>query len=255
MSQRKTIDLPGHWLLARLGKRVLRPGGRELTERMLADAGLPGADVVELAPGLGKTAMTVLQHKPASYIAVEFDEDAAALTDAAIGERGRAIQGEAAHTGLPDASADLVVGEGILTMQTDDHKPQIVREAYRVLRPGGRYAVHEMVLQDGIDDDTKSEVCQALTRSIKATVDPVRAGEWRQLLTEAGFRVDVVSFAPLLLLEPGRVIADEGLLRAVLFAWNVMREHDARVRVLDMRNTFRKYRDVLTSIAIVATKV
>jgi SAM-dependent methyltransferase len=255
MSGRKTIDLPGHWLLARLGKRVLRPGGRELTERMLSGAGLPGADVVELAPGLGITAMAVLNRKPASYIAVEFDDDAAALTRAAVGERGRAIQGEAAHTGLPDVSTDVVVGEGILTMQTDAHKPEIAREAYRMLRPGGRYAIHEMVLQDGIDDDTKSEVRQALTRSIKATVDPLRAAEWRQLLTEAGFRVDTVSFAPLLLLEPRRVIADEGLLRALRFAWNVVRDHDARERVLDMRNTFRKYRDVLTSIAIVATKV
>ena len=27
--------MPGHWLMARMGKRVLRPGGRELTEVML----------------------------------------------------------------------------------------------------------------------------------------------------------------------------------------------------------------------------
>ncbi|MDI3312943.1 MAG: methyltransferase domain-containing protein [Mycobacterium sp.] len=254
MSGRKTIDLPGHWLLARLGKRVLRPGGRGLTERMLSAAGVPGADVVELAPGLGVTAMTVLHRKPASYVAVEFDEDAAELTGAAIGARGRAIRGEAAHTGLPDASADVVVGEGILTMQTDAHKPEIAREAYRVLRPGGRYAIHEMVLQDGVDEDAKSEVRRALTRSIKATVDPLRAAEWRQLLTDAGFRIDNVLFAPLLLLEPRRVIDDEGPLRALRFAWNVVRDRDARERVLDMRNTFRKYRDVLTSIAIVATK-
>ena len=30
-----TTKMPGHWLLARLGKRVLRPGGRELTRQML----------------------------------------------------------------------------------------------------------------------------------------------------------------------------------------------------------------------------
>ena len=53
MSDRNPAHLPGHWLLARLGKRVLRPGGRELTHRMLDAATLPGAEVVELAPGLG----------------------------------------------------------------------------------------------------------------------------------------------------------------------------------------------------------
>ena len=31
----KTKKMPGHWVLARLGKRVLRPGGMELTRRML----------------------------------------------------------------------------------------------------------------------------------------------------------------------------------------------------------------------------
>ena len=65
MSQRDTADadlpLPlatrhdavvqGHWLLARLGKRVLRPGGAELTHKLLALADVPAGDVVELAPG------------------------------------------------------------------------------------------------------------------------------------------------------------------------------------------------------------
>ena len=32
--------MPGHWLLARLGKRVLRPGGLELTQRLLERFGL-----------------------------------------------------------------------------------------------------------------------------------------------------------------------------------------------------------------------
>ena len=61
MPDRKTADLPGHWLFARLGKRVLRPGGLGLTHRMLADAQLAGADVVELAPGMGRTARRSLR--------------------------------------------------------------------------------------------------------------------------------------------------------------------------------------------------
>ncbi|WP_369226508.1 hypothetical protein AB5J52_37995 [Streptomyces sp. R39] len=48
------VRMPGHWLPARLGKRVLRPGGAELT-RWMPDA--PGVDpqdrVVEPAAGLG----------------------------------------------------------------------------------------------------------------------------------------------------------------------------------------------------------
>ena len=56
ISQRPASNAPGHWVLARVGKRVLRPGGLELTLQMLSNARLTGARVVEFAPGLGRTA-------------------------------------------------------------------------------------------------------------------------------------------------------------------------------------------------------
>jgi len=69
---------PGHWLLARLGKRVLRPGGAELTRRMVADLAVTSEDdVVEFAPGLGHTAELVLRSDPHSYTGVEADNKAA----------------------------------------------------------------------------------------------------------------------------------------------------------------------------------
>lgn len=46
---KKIQDVPGHWLLARLGKRVLRPGGLALTQDALAHAEIEGKEVVELA--------------------------------------------------------------------------------------------------------------------------------------------------------------------------------------------------------------
>ncbi len=49
--------LQGHWLLAKMGKKVLRPGGLELTNSMLSAAKPSGEDrIVEFGPGLGKTA-------------------------------------------------------------------------------------------------------------------------------------------------------------------------------------------------------
>ena len=55
------------------------------------------------------------------------------------------------------------------------------------------------------------------------------------------------------LLQPRRVIADEGVLGALRFAKNLV-QRDARRRVLAMRATFRKHRERLTAVAIVATK-
>jgi len=52
----------GHWVLAQMGKKVLRPGGRELTARLIVALEInPADDVVEFAPGLGHTAALALQ--------------------------------------------------------------------------------------------------------------------------------------------------------------------------------------------------
>ncbi len=64
--------MPGHWLLARLGKRVLRPGGLRLTEVLLDGLAIRTNDeVVEFAPGLGVTARMIMRRGPRSYIGVE----------------------------------------------------------------------------------------------------------------------------------------------------------------------------------------
>ncbi len=46
-ANRPEEDMPGHWLLAKLGNRVLRPRPRELTAQLLTEAELTGADLLE----------------------------------------------------------------------------------------------------------------------------------------------------------------------------------------------------------------
>src|ERR1022692_4185186 len=123
----KAEKMPGHWLLARLGKRVLRPGGRRLTLRMIEALHIRPSDaVIEFAPGLGDTARLTLKQNPSSYTAVERDKDAAALVQKFLqGSDQRCVVGLAENTGLPDASATVVYGEAMLSMQTPQHKCEI----------------------------------------------------------------------------------------------------------------------------------
>ena len=131
----KVERMPGHWVLARLGKRVLRPGGRQLTRRMLDALAITASDrVVELAPGMGITAQQVVARRPASYVGVDRDANAVARLQAALPRAGcRILQGEAVATGLPAGSATVVYGEAMLTMQPGEVKQRIVREAARLL--------------------------------------------------------------------------------------------------------------------------
>ena len=252
----KTEKMPGHWVLARMGKRVLRPGGMGLTRRMLEALRVgPSDEVVEFAPGLGVTARLTLALNPKSYVAVERDETAAEVVKRYLEGPGRScVVGSASATGLPAGSATAVYGEAMLTMQTGEEKVRIVREAARLLKSGGRYAVHEMCLRDGVEGQARKEVERALTGVVHHGVRPLAVSEWRRLLEGEGFVVKATEVAPMALLEPARVVADEGLLRALRFALNVLRDADARRRVFEMRKVFRRHKNQIAAVMLTAER-
>lgn len=249
--------MPGHWLLARMGKRVLRPGGLELTYWLLEALRIgPTDDVVEFAPGLGVTAQLALARSPRSYTAVERDREAAAAVGRYLSAPGRrCVVGTAERTGLPGACATVVYGEAMLSMQPPSAKSQIVAEAARLMRPGGRYGIHELCLvPDDVDPALRDAIQHDLSDEIHVGVRPRTVREWRDLVADAGLTVVAEHRAPMHLLEPARIVRDEGLLRALRFAWNVATHAVARRRVLTMRRVFRKYRAHLAAIALVACK-
>lgn len=249
--------MPGHWLLARMGKRVLRPGGLELTRRLLSELDVSSDDdVLEFAPGLGVTARMTLAEHPQSYTAVERDPDAAAAVATYLsGSNYRCVVGSAEQTGLPSSSASVVYGEAMLSMQPDSTKRRIIGEAARLLKPGGRYGIHELCLvPDGVDESVREAIRHDLSDEIHVGVRPLTAAEWRQLLETSGLTVVAEHRAPMHLLEPARLIRDEGLLRALRFFWNVATHPAARQRVVQMRRVFRKYGEHLAAICLVAQR-
>ncbi|MFF0813522.1 methyltransferase domain-containing protein [Streptomyces albogriseolus] len=250
--------MPGHWLLARLGKRVLRPGGVELTQWMLDTLDVDPQDrVVELAAGLGATARLTLARRPAAYTAV--DRDAAAVaalsTLAAPGRTGvRAVRSDAADTRLPDGDATVVYGEAMLTMQPHPAKRRVVREARRLLDDStGRYAIHELcLLPDDLDPALADRITTDLQKAIHVGARPLTPTGWRELLTDEGFTVTAHKTAPMALLEPRRLAADEGLLPALRIAGRALLDPAARRRVLHMRRVFHRHRAHLGAIGLIA---
>lgn len=249
--------MPGHWLLARLGKKVLRPGGAEMTGHLLDGLAIgPSDDVVEVAPGLGATTRLVMAARPASYTGVDRDPDAVSLVgDVLEGPNRRVIHTSAQDTGLPDASADVVFGEAYLTMQPDSLKHKVISELARVLRPGGRFALHEVAFApDDIDDQDRERAAADLASSIKVNVTPMTVAGWDGLLAEHGLVVRSRFRAPLHLLEPRRLLADEGYFGTARFVGNVLRDSEARSRVRAMRSAMRANAAHLQAYGIVAER-
>src|ERR1700675_5087503 len=66
------------------------------------------------------------------------------------------LKGEIEHIPLPDDSVDVVISNSVINLSAD--KAQVLREAYRVLKPGGRFAVSDVV--------TRGEISPKIRQSI-----------------------------------------------------------------------------------------
>lgn len=249
--------MKGHWLLAKMGKRVLRPGGLALTKYLLQALDIGRQDaVVELAPGLGRTASLTLEKNPASYTGVERDAQSAQLVKKVLRKQDRCVVGSAEQTGLDEGSADIVYGEAMLTMQSLEQKKAILQEVKRILKPGGKYAIHELALEpDDLPKEQQELIKKELSDSIHVGAGPLLVREWQSLFEEAGFSLDVqcIRKAPMHLLEPARLLADEGFWRTLRFVCNVLFHADARKRIVEMRRVFRQFEENLCAVVIVVT--
>lgn len=248
----------GHWILARMGKRVLRPGGKELTLQMLGALGISAQDdVLEIAPGLGFTARLTLAKEPRSYLAIDQNAQAMQELQARLGtSSARFMVGDANQLPVAAASVDKVYGEAMLTMQSAAQKTRIIAEAWRVLRPGGLYGIHELALKpDTLPDDLKAEIQRALARTIRVQARPLTVHEWQETLRGAGFMPEWTRTNAMSLLEPSRVLDDEGVWRTLTMAYNILKQPEARQRILAMRKVFQLYAPYLCAVSIVSRKL
>lgn len=213
-------------------------------------------DVVEFAPGIGYTAFKVLEKKPKSYTGIELNEEAAAgLKSKMQGPNQQIIIGNAAETNLPGGCADKVYGEAMLTMHVDKRKSEIIREAARILRPGGLYGIHELGLTpDSISEKDKAAIQRELSMCIKVNARPLTRQEWVVLLQSEGFEIIHTYTNGMLLLETRRVIDDEGFFRSLKIGYNILRDTSARKRINEMRCVFKKYKQHMNAVAIIARK-
>ena len=167
----------------------------------------PGETVLDLGSGGGiDVLLSARRVGPAGKVyGLDMTEEMLALARANQAKAGATnvefLKGEMEQIPLPEAAVDVVISNCVINLSAD--KSRVLREAFRVLRPGGRFAVSDVVC--------RGEVPETVRRSMELWVGCIAGAleeqEYRRLLQAAGF-VDID-------VEPTRIYEFEDA-RAVL---------------------------------------
>jgi arsenite methyltransferase len=178
----QTKDLPEAAVLASLGCG---------NPTALADL-QPGEVVLDLGSGGGIDVLLSAKRVGLTGKAYGLDmtDDMLALANENKRKAGIAnvefLKGEIEHIPLPDNAVDVIISNCVINLSAD--KDQVLREAFRVLKPGGRFAVSDVV--------TRGEIEPAIRQSMLAWVGCVAGAlderVYRDKLANAGFtQIDV----------------------------------------------------------------
>jgi arsenite methyltransferase len=96
------------------------------------------------------------------------------------------LKGEIEHIPLPDASVDVVISNCVINLSAD--KDAVLRETFRVLKPGGRFAVSDVVTRGSVPD----EIRKSLLLWVGCVAGAMEETEFKTKLKSAGFeQIDI----------------------------------------------------------------
>jgi ubiquinone/menaquinone biosynthesis C-methylase UbiE len=145
-----------------------------------------GETVLDLGSGAGADVLISARRvAPAGKaIGLDMTDEMLALARANAAEAGVAnvefVKGYLEEIPLPDASVDVVISNCVINLAGD--KQRVLAEAARVLRPGGRFAVSDVIADPGMDEATRADMA-AYTGCIAGALTE---DEFRAALATAG---------------------------------------------------------------------
>jgi SAM-dependent methyltransferase len=147
----------------------------------------PGETVLDLGSGGGIDVLLSARRVGPTGKAYGLDmtDDMLALARANQREAGvenvEFLKGEIENIPLPDGSVDVVISNCVINLSAD--KDRVLREAFRVLKPGGRFAVSDVVVRGEMDERVRA----SMLLWVGCIAGALEEREYKAKLTDAGF--------------------------------------------------------------------
>jgi SAM-dependent methyltransferase len=173
---------------------------------------MPGETVLDLGSGGGIDVLLSARRVGPSGKAYGLDMTAEMLTLARENQRKSGIenveflQGEIENIPLPDACVDVIISNCVINLSAD--KDRVLHEAFRVLKPGGRFAVSDVVVHGEIDP----EIRENMLLWVGCIAGALQDTEYQAKLSAAGFEAAEIEVTRVHRLKDARVfLAEKGI--------------------------------------------
>jgi SAM-dependent methyltransferase len=125
------------------------------------------------------------------------------------------LKGEIEAIPLPDSSVDVIISNCVINLSAN--KPQALREAFRVLRPGARFAVSDVVVRGEMPDELR----RSMELWVGCVAGALSEDDYRSLLASAGFEQIDIEPTRIYEIDDARAFLDASGLSPALPAANV----------------------------------
>ena len=203
-----------------LGLSTLHPGGLGASGALAALCGMqPGLSVLDIACGKGTSSRFFTDKFGCKVTGIDIDEDyvqcARMLSKkkSALGSRLQFINANAENLPFADNAFDIAIFQSVLVLM--DHADKAMKEAARVIKPGGRLGILEFTWLEQPSQEILEEAldicghCYYFTRA--------NPGDWQALIRDSGLELKE---AKMYKLETPK-IGDEGISTVLKVLWKI----------------------------------
>lgn len=240
-----------HEFLSRLGKKILRPGGKQGTNFLLKHAKInKSSSILEVACNQGETLISLYKKYKCNVIGVDNNQHFINLAQKNIKRKSLErkiglLCCDAEKMPFLDNSFDVIITQAMLTMLSNEKFKLVLREYFRILKPGGLLLTHDLVIYNDL-------LINELRNLTLVPVNPKHPQKWSNLFTLNDFIVKKELVGKMNLINPLGLLRNEGFNTFKILKNGLKKENKNRFKQL--YSFFNKNRKKLGFICLVNEK-